>query len=105
MRRGRQEYDIASLVFDPYMDHSKDEREVLLDLWEEIADERPEPTLFHECAAQRLMQALGAYGNILKNRGDEWYRPHIATAARFLDEVTVGTPLETPLAPVLGAIR
>ena len=105
LRRGRQEYDLASLIFDPYMDHSEEEREALLELWEDIADERPEPTLFHECAAQRLMQALGAYGNILKNRGDEWYRPHIATAARLLGGVTAGTPLETPLAPVLGAIR
>ena len=105
LRRGRQEYDLASLVFDPYMDHSAEEREQLLELWEDISDERPEPTLFHQCAAQRLMQALGAYGNIVRNRGDEWYRPHIATAARLLGEVTAGTPLETPLAPVLAAIR
>jgi aminoglycoside/choline kinase family phosphotransferase len=105
MRRGRQEYDLASLIFDPYLDHSAGEREQLLGLWEDISEERPELTLFHQCAAQRLMQALGAYGNILKNRGDEWYRPHIATAARLLGEVTVGTPLETPLAPVLAAIR
>ncbi len=105
LRRGRQEYDLASLIFDPYMNHSKEEREALLDLWEDISDERPEPTLFQECAAQRLMQALGAYGNILKTRGDEWYRPHITTAARFLGEVTADTPLETPLAPILGAIR
>ncbi len=105
LRRGRQEYDLASLIFDPYMDHSPEEREALLALWEEIADERPEPTLFQQCAAQRLMQAMGAYGNILKNRGDEWYRPHIATAARLLGEVTAGTPLATPLAPVLAAIR
>jgi aminoglycoside/choline kinase family phosphotransferase len=105
LRRGRQEYDLASLIFDPYMNHTPKEREALLDLWEKISDERPEPGLFHQCAAQRLMQALGAYCNILKNRGDEWYRPHIATAARLLGEVTAGTPLETPLAPVLGAIR
>ena len=105
LRRGRQEYDLASLVFDPYMDHSQQEREALLQLWEDVGDERPEPTLFHECAAQRLMQAMGAYGNILKNRGDQWYRPHIATAARLLGEVTAGTALETPLAPVLAAIR
>lgn len=104
LRRGRQEYDLASLVFDPYLDHSADEREQLLKLWEEIADERPLEKLFHECAAQRLMQALGAYGNIVKNRGDEWYRPHIVTAARLLGEVTAGTPLEAPLAPVLKAI-
>jgi N-acetylmuramate 1-kinase len=105
LRRGRQEYDLASLIFDPYLDHTAEEREALLTLWEEIADERPLETLFHECAAQRLMQALGAYGNIVKNRGDEWYRPHIATAARLLGEVTAGTALESPLAPVLGAIR
>lgn len=104
LRRGRQEYDLASLIFDPYLDHSAEEREELLKLWEDIADERPEITLFHQCAAQRLMQALGAYGNILKNRGDEWYRPHIATAARLLREVTAGTDLEKPLAPYLAAI-
>ncbi len=104
LRRGRQEYDLASLIFDPYMDHSAADREQLLSLWEEIADERPLETLFHECAAQRLMQALGAYGNIVKNRGDEWYRPHIATAARLLGEVTQGTPLEAPLAPVLAKL-
>jgi len=102
LRRGRQEYDLASLIFDPYLDHSADERERLLQIWEEIADERPETTLFHQCAAQRLMQALGAYGNILKRRGDEWYRPHIAVASRLLGEVTAGTPLEEPLSSVLA---
>lgn len=100
MRRGRQEYDLASLVYDPYLDHTADEREALLELWEDIADERPEPTLFRECAAQRLMQALGAYGHILKNRGDEWYRPHAKTAARLLSETVKDTPLERVLEPV-----
>jgi len=103
LRRGRQEYDIASLIYDPYLDHSEDERERLLEIWEEIADERPEPTIFRECAAQRLMQALGAYGNILKKRGDEWYRPHIAVASRLLLDVTTGTALEKPLSGVLAA--
>jgi len=104
LRRGRQEYDLASLIFDPYMDHSADEREQLLDLWEDVSDERPETSLFHECAAQRLMQALGAFGNIVTNRGDEWYRQHIATAGRLLGEVTRGTDLEEPLKPVMEAI-
>lgn len=105
LRRGRQEYDIASLVFDPYMNHSADEREALLDLWEDVADERPEPSLFHRCAAQRLMQALGAFGNILQNRGDDWYRPHIATAAGLLLEVIAGTDIEDPLKPLLEKLR
>ena len=104
LRRGRQEYDLASLVFDPYMNHSAEEREALLDLWEDIADERPETTLFHQCAAQRLMQALGAYGKILTTRGDEWYRQHLPTAGKLLAEVTAGTDLEAPLAPILAEI-
>lgn len=104
MRRGRQEYDLASLIFDPYMNHSAAEREQLLILWEEIADERPLETLFHECAAQRLMQALGAFGNIVKTRGDDWYLQHIPTALRLLGEVTKGTALEAPLAPVLAKV-
>ena len=47
------------------------------------------------------MQALGAFGNIIRNRDDDWYRPHVPVAARHLREVTAGTPLESPLAPVL----
>ncbi len=105
LRRGRQEYDIASLVFDPYLDHSPAERAELLDLWEDISDEQPEPHLFHECAAQRLMQALGAYGKLVHHREQEWYRPHIATAAKLLREVTNATPLEAALAPVFAAIH
>lgn len=104
MRKGRQEYDLASLIYDPYMDHSAAEREELLALWEDISEERPEENLFRQCAAQRLMQALGAYGNLLENKGNEWYRPHIATAGKLLREVTEGTPLAKPLAPVLERI-
>ncbi len=105
MRRGRQEYDIASLVFDPYMDHSAEEREAILAIWEDIAEDRPEETIFRECAAQRLMQAMGAFGNIIGNRGDDWYRPHVPAAARLLAEVVAGTPLEKPLSPVLEEAR
>lgn len=101
LRRGRQEYDLASLIFDPYMNHSPAERAQLLDLWEEISDERPEDTLFKKCAAQRLMQALGAFANILETKNDEWYRPHVATAVAFLLEVMEGTPIGDALTPIL----
>lgn len=101
LRRGRQEYDLASLIFDPYMDHSEDEREALLDLWEDISDERPETSLFHKCAAQRLMQALGAFGNIIENRQDEWYRQHIPVAMKSLLHVIKDSEIEDALTPVL----
>jgi hypothetical protein len=47
------------------------------------------------------MQALGAYGNLVENKGDEWYLPYIPVAARLLDEVVAGTPLQDLLAPYL----
>ena len=105
LRRGRQEYDLASIIFDPYMDHSAEEREQLLDLWEDVSDERPEISLFHKCASQRLMQAMGAYGKILGEGGDEWYRQYIPVAARLLGAVVEGTELEDPLAEILDAAQ
>ncbi|GAA5484495.1 phosphotransferase [Haloferula sargassicola] len=101
MRKGRQEYDLASLIYDPYMDHSAEDRERLLDLWEDVSEDRPPEQVFRECAAQRLMQALGAFGNILRNRKDEWYRPHVPVAVKFLAEVTEGMPVGALLKPVL----
>lgn len=105
MRRGRQEYDIASLVYDPYMDHTEEDREKILDIWEDISEDRPEQSIFRQCATQRLLQAMGAFGNIIRNRGDQWYAPHVPVAARMLGEVTAGTALENPLAPVLARAR
>lgn len=105
MRRGRQEYDIASLVYDPYMDHTEEDREKILDIWEDISEDRPEQSIFRQCATQRLLQAMGAFGNIIRNRGDQWYAPHVPVAARMLAEVTTGTALEKPLAPVVARAR
>ncbi|MFK7850796.1 MAG: phosphotransferase [Akkermansiaceae bacterium] len=102
LRRGRQEYDLASLIFDPYMDHSKEEQSELLDLWEDISDERPETSLFHKCAAQRLMQSLGAFGNIIENRRDDWYRQHIPSAIRSLLYVIKDSEIEDALTPILS---
>lgn len=101
LRRGRQEYDLASLLYDPYMDHSADDREAILDLWEQISEDRPAERTLRDCATQRLMQALGAYGNLVENKGEDWYQPHIPTAARLLSEVVAGTPLQDLFDPYL----
>ena len=101
MRRGRQEYDLASLIFDPYMEHTAEEREKLLDIWEDISEERPLDDIYMKCAAQRLMQALGAYGNLVSNKGEEWFAQHIPAACRLLSDVVKGTELEASVQPVL----
>jgi len=104
MRYGRQEYDLASLIFDPYMNHSAEEREKLLDLWEDITEERPIDDILKKCAIQRLMQALGAFGKIVSKQQDEWYAQHIPTAAASLKELIAGTELESALLPVLDKV-
>lgn len=101
MRWGHQEYDLASFIYDPYMNHSAEDRERLLDMWEDITEERPIPQLLRDCAIQRLMQALGAYGNIVENFKNEWYRPHIPTAVELLKDVVAGSEFEEVLAPYL----
>lgn len=104
MRRGRQEYDLASLIYDPYMNHSADEREKLLDIWEDVTEERPLDEMLKMCAIQRLMQALGAYGNLVSNKNDEWFAPHIPTAANLLRELVTGTEYADALLPVLDIV-
>ena len=101
MRWGHQEYDLASFIYDPYMNHSAEDRERMLDLWEEITEERPIPQLLRDCAIQRLMQALGAYGNIVTNFENDWYRPHIPTATQLLKEVIADSEFEEILNPFL----
>jgi len=66
MRQGSFFYDLGSLLCDPYVDFTADERNELLSFyyqlrkqnytWDEFAEN------FRDAAAQRLMQALGAYG-------------------------------------------
>ena len=104
MRRGRQEYDLASLIYDPYMNHSAEEREKLLDIWEDVTEERPLDDILQMCAIQRLMQALGAYGNLVTNKHDQWFATHIPTAANLLRELVTGTDYADAILPVLDLV-
>jgi aminoglycoside/choline kinase family phosphotransferase len=83
------------------MNHSAEESERILDIWEQISEDRPAETVLRDCATQRLMQALGAYGNLVENKGDDWYAPHIPVAAALLQELVADTALEDVLAPYL----
>ena len=47
------------------------------------------------------MQALGAFGNIVTNKGDDWYRQHIPVAVKSLLFVIKGTEIEDALSPIL----
>ncbi len=101
LRMGRQEYDLASLLYDPYMNHSSEDRAKLLELWEEVCEEEPIEPILKDCAAQRLMQALGAFANLGHHQDKQWYLDQIPSALAFLKEVITDTALEDCLAPVL----
>ena len=72
LRWGRPEYDLASILLDPYVHLSPDQRQDLLRYYHSCYCQETledfEDT-YRKCAAQRLMQALGAYGNLGRNLG------------------------------------
>ena len=104
MRRGRQEYDLASIIYDPYMNHSDEEQQKLLKLWEDVTDEEPIASILQKCATQRLMQAMGAYAKIGNQPHQEWYLQHIPTASKILRKVIAGSDVEAAILPVLDVI-
>jgi aminoglycoside/choline kinase family phosphotransferase len=92
MRPGLAEYDLASLLYDPYVQLSAAERAELLEFYRrkaEISDPAYEEK-FRLCAMQRLMQALGAYGYLGETKGYRKFLAHIPVALQSLGEVLAG---------------
>ncbi|HEX4085684.1 MAG TPA: phosphotransferase [Chthoniobacteraceae bacterium] len=98
LRPGLAQYDLASLVYDPYMPLDPAQREELihgyirrmLDVGGEIApDFRQTLDL---CAMQRLMQALGAYGYLGLVKERTAFLEHIPAALESLREVLARIP-------------
>ena len=93
MRPGLAQYDVASLLYDPYVNLSGPERDYLLDFYKRVAREAGQEIggdfkeIFHQCALQRLMQALGAYGFLGLQKGRADFLAHIPAARRSLREV------------------
>lgn len=94
LRLGRAEYDLASLLYDPYVNLTREERDELLRYYalHRGIDPQELRATFHLCAAQRLMQALGAYANLSRNLGKPHYLQHIPAAVSNLTEVCHESP-------------
>ena len=89
LRPGLAEYDLASLLFDPYVSLSPQERNELLDFYARLRGLNGQELRqrFWLCAAQRLMQALGAYGNLSRNQGKPHFLQHVPAAVANLTHV------------------
>jgi aminoglycoside/choline kinase family phosphotransferase len=108
MRPGLAEYDLASLLYDPYVDLSGAERAELTAYYIEqqkqndaaVADDFDETLRL--CAMQRLMQALGAYGFlglVKRHKAFLEYIPQALTSLRKIVGSIEGLkPLESVLA-------
>ncbi len=107
MRFGLAEYDLASLLFDPYVSLSDSEREAMLESYGEkrTALNQSLPVdfrgTFRLCGIQRLMQALGAYGFLGLVKGNKAFLNHIPAAMKSLralvDEIEGLNPLSVRL--------
>lgn len=100
MRAGLAGYDVASLLYDPYVDMTPGEREDLADFYRGLAGHSGGTAWRSElraCARQRLMQALGAYGFLGRVKGRKNFLAHIPAAAERLAALCDEEPAWRPL--------
>jgi aminoglycoside/choline kinase family phosphotransferase len=110
MRPGLAEYDLASLLFDPYVELSGAEGSELIDYYRQ--KQTNNGRIVHQdfddvirlCGMQRLMQALGAYGFLGLVRGHENFLQYIPKAVRSLREIVAKIDGLKPLASLLGEL-
>ena len=105
VREGRPEYDVASLLFDPYVNLTGDERAELFAYYQKLRREADGSDVTEEvfamAACQRLMQALGAYGKLGVGDGKTAFLRHIPAAVANLRTVLAGSGLLPGLAEAL----
>lgn len=88
MRFGSRFYDLGSLLCDPFAPLNGNERQELMAYYFELS--KPDydwdnfQDLFWDAAAQRLMQALGAYGYLSQTRGLKNYLLQVPAGLRNL---------------------
>ena len=110
MRPGLAQYDLASLLYDPYVHLPAEERNELIDYYREQTAENGAPVdaQFEEvltlCAMQRLMQALGAYGFLGLVKKHDHFLQHIPAALHALRGVVAEIPELKTLHAFLGEI-
>jgi N-acetylmuramate 1-kinase len=108
MRPGLAEYDLASLLSDPYVDLTEAERAQLITYYRE-QQSKSETTrdgdfdsTLRLCVMQRLMQALGAYGFLGLVKGNQNFLKYIPRAVRSLGDTVAKIDTLEPLASFLA---
>jgi len=111
MRPGLAEYDLASLLYDPYVDITGAERAELIRYYREgrgksgVTCDEDFDSKLRLCAMQRLMQALGAYGFLGLVKGHKSFLQYIPRAVRSLRVIVAKIDNLKPLASFLEELR
>ncbi len=84
MRMGCALYDVASLLFDPYVDLPDEIVRDCLRLYFRAGPTPEQMSLFYTAACERLMQALGAYGFLSIKKGKTEYAQYFDSAIKKL---------------------
>ena len=105
-RRGPIQYDLASLLIDPYVVLAPAIQQQLLDYYEAGLSARRQvnPELFRKgyacCAVTRNLQALGAFGFLTAKKQKTQFAPHIPAAVdaliRNIDHLEAITHIQFP---------
>jgi len=107
LRPGLAQYDLASLLLDPYVSLPAAERDTLFAHYLGAArvENAASFRAIHDlCAMQRLMQALGAYGKLGHADGRAHFLTHIPAAVALLREVLEKIPGMEKLAVFLAKL-
>ena len=112
MRPGLPHYDLASLLYDPYVNLTTAERVELFAFYQGIGRRRvlgggelSFQRLFRLCAVQRLMQALGAFGNLGLKQGKTSFLRHVPAALMNLQEAVAMQPELAEFGAVLARLE
>jgi aminoglycoside/choline kinase family phosphotransferase len=111
MRLGLPQYDLASLLYDPYVTLTEAERRESLAYYVGACENQSRPLdadfeeVFALCAAQRLMQALGAYGFLGHVKGRAHFLDHIPAAFASLRHVLAPIPGLDGLRAILAGLK
>ena len=116
-RTGPMQYDVASLLIDPYVHLDTAMKETLLDHCAKAVnqrtgfDENQFKKGYYYCALTRNFQILGAFSHLSKNRGKTWFEPFIRPALETLVtaihsvEIPDGRLLKKTITLALGATK
>jgi len=102
-RIGPPEYDIASVLFDPYAPLDGDLRRRLVETAFAGRPGREAEEALRICRLQRQMQALGAFGFLSRRKGKAGFARFIRPALGLLAEVLAETPGRWPALSALVA--